>query len=122
MRFHRTKIRYSIEPRDWIYLKGYGFLFFTKNMRKNVSNKYSQKILDSAKKPTTDAKKLLQKEQFKKIAEATRDLIGSKIADKIRNVSKRSPKELQNGKVEAPKKRHISPEEREQIIDELRLV
>ena len=57
-------------------------------MRKNVSNKYSQKILDSAKKPTTDAKKLLQKEQFKKIAEATRDLIGSKIADKIRNVSK----------------------------------
>ena len=91
-------------------------------MRKNVTNKYSQKILDSPKKPTTDAKKLLQKEQFKKIAEATRDLIDSKIADKIRNVSKRSPKELQNGKVEAPKKRHISPEEREQIIDELRLV
>ena len=33
---------------------------------KNLSNKYGQKLLDSAKKSTTDAIKLLQKEQFKK--------------------------------------------------------
>ena len=33
---------------------------------KNLSNKYSKKLLDSAKISTTDAIKLLQKEQFKK--------------------------------------------------------
>ena len=48
-------MRYSIEPRDRIYVKGYGFLSFAKNMGKNLSNKYSQKLLDSAKKSTTDA-------------------------------------------------------------------
>ena len=31
-------------------------------------------------------------------------------------------KELQNDEMEAPKKRYISTEERQQIIDELRLV
>ena len=49
MQFHCTKMRYSIEPRDRIYVKGYGFLSFAKNMGKNVSNKYGQKLLDSAK-------------------------------------------------------------------------
>ena len=48
IRFHLIKIRYSIEPRD-IYVKGYGFLSFTKNMGKSLSNKYGQKLLDSAK-------------------------------------------------------------------------
>ena len=33
---------------------------------KNLSNKYIKKLLDSAKISTTDAIKLLQKEQFKK--------------------------------------------------------
>ena len=59
----KIKMRYSIEPRD---VKGYGFLSFAKDMGKNLSNKYGQKLLDSAKKSTTDAIKLLQKEQFKK--------------------------------------------------------
>ena len=49
------KKRYSIEPRDRTYVKGYGFLSFAKNMGKSLSNKYSQKLLDSAKKSTTDA-------------------------------------------------------------------
>ena len=49
-------MRYSIEPRDRIYVKGYGFLSFAKNMvthatkvAKNLSNKSCQKLLDSAK-------------------------------------------------------------------------
>ena len=46
------KMRYSIEPKDRIYVKGYGFLSFAKNMAKNLSNKYGQKLLDSAKKST----------------------------------------------------------------------
>ena len=66
MKIVRIKMRYSIEPRDRIYVKGYGFLSFAKNMGKSLSNKYGQKLLDSAKKSTTDAKKQLQKEQLKK--------------------------------------------------------
>ena len=66
-------MRFFIVPRDRIYVKGYWFLSFAKNMdahatkvAKNLSNKYSKKLLDSAKISTTDAIKLLQKEQFKK--------------------------------------------------------
>ena len=43
-------MRYSIEPKERIYIKGYGFLSFAKNMGKNLSNKYSQELLDTAKK------------------------------------------------------------------------
>ena len=42
-------MRYLIEPRDKIYVKGYEFLSFAKNLGKGLSNKYSQKNLDSAK-------------------------------------------------------------------------
>ena len=46
----RIKMRYSIEPRDRIYVKGYGFLSFAKNVGKNLSNKCSQKLLDTEQK------------------------------------------------------------------------
>ena len=39
------KMRYSIEPKDRIYVKGYGFLSFAKKMGTHLSNKYSQKLL-----------------------------------------------------------------------------
>ena len=55
MQFPCIKMRYSIEPKDRIYVKGCGFLSFAKNIAKNLSNKYSQKLLDSAKKSTIDA-------------------------------------------------------------------
>ena len=42
-------MRYSFELRGKRYVKGYGFLSFAKNIGKNLSNKYSQKLLDSAK-------------------------------------------------------------------------
>ena len=122
------KMRYSIEPRDRIYVKGYGFLSFAKNMGKSLSNKYGQKLLDSAKKSTTDAIKTASKRVIQKTAEATGDLIGNKIADKITSVSKKYAKYLQNNETEedvqraAHKRRHIAPEESQQIIDELRLV
>ena len=47
-------MRYSIEPMDRIYVKGYGFLYFAKSISKNWSNKYSQKPLDTAKKSTAN--------------------------------------------------------------------
>ena len=100
------KMRYSTEPRDRIYVKGYGFLSFAKNMGKSLSNKYGQKLPGSAKKTTTDAIKTASKRAIQKTAEATGDLIGNKIADKIKIISKKSTKELQNNETEIdiPKK------------------
>ena len=123
-------MRCSIEPRDRICVKGYGFLSFAKTMSKNLSIcGYGQKLLDSTKKSTADTIRTASKTAIQKAAEATGDLIGNKIADKITSVSKKkSAKELPNDETEedvervTPKKRYISPEERQQIIDELRLV
>ena len=60
-------MRYSIERRDRIYVKGYRFLSFAKNMGKSLSNKYGQKlILNSAKKSATDAIKTASKREIRK--------------------------------------------------------
>ena len=52
-------IRYSIQPRNRIFVKGYGFLSFARNMGKNISKdlsgKYSQKLFNHAKQSATDA-------------------------------------------------------------------
>ena len=125
-------MRYSIEPRDRIYVKRYGFLSFAKNIgthvtkvAKKLSNKCSQKLLESAKKSTADAIKTVSKRSIQKTVEATDDFIGNKTADKITSVSKKSSKELHSqneNELEISKERYISPEKRQQIIDELRLV
>ena len=77
-------MRYSIEPRDRIYVKGYGFLSFAKNMgthatkvAKNLSNKYNQKVIDSAKISITDAIKTASQRAIQKTVAATVDLIGN---------------------------------------------
>ena len=119
------KLRYSTEPRERIYVKGYGFLPFAKNMGKSLSNKYFQKLLNSAKKSTTDAIKTDSKRAIQKTAEATGDLICNKIADKITSISKKkSPHNdgKEDVEITTHKKRYISPEERRQIFDELRLI
>ena len=127
-------MRYSIEPRDRTSVKGYGFLSFAKNMGKN----FKAINMIKAKKSTTDAIKAASKRAIPKTAEATDDLTGNKIADKTTSVSKKSTKKLRNEETDAdkyiskdagkaslkdvPKKRYLSPEERQQIIDELKLV
>ena len=83
-------MRYSIEPRDRIYVKGYGFSSFAKNMGKSLSNKYGRKIIDSAKKSTEDAIRTASKRAIQKTAEATGDLVSIKVVDKITSVSKKS--------------------------------
>ena len=57
---------YSIEPKDRIYVKGYGFLLFSKNIDKNLNDKYSQKFLDSGKKIYSRCKKTYFKESNSK--------------------------------------------------------
>ena len=46
-----------------------------------MSSKYSQKLIESAKKSATDAIKTASKRAIQKTAKATGDLIGNKIAD-----------------------------------------
>ena len=83
------KMRYSVESRDRIYVKGYGFLSFAKNTGK-TRNKYGQRLLKSAKKLTPDAIKTASKRAIQKTAETTGGLISNKIADKITSVSKKT--------------------------------
>ena len=80
----------------------------------------------------TDALKTVSKRAIQKTAEATGGLIGNKIADKI--TGKASPKGVsvsnnrnlptidEDTELTTNKKRYISPKERQQTIDELRLV
>ena len=92
-----------------------GFLSFAQTMGKNIDNKsknlsckYSHKLLDHAKQSAT--------------AEATGDLIGNKIAAKITKVSRNSPQKS-SGSVESetenigldgeiPKEQYKSPEKK----------
>ena len=113
-------MRYSTEPIERRYVKGYGFLSFARNL----NNKYGQKLSDSARKSVTDAFKIASKRAIQKTAKATVDLIGNKIADKIISYSKNPANEPHSNDVsnEIPKERHISPQERQKIIDKLRLI
>ena len=82
-------IHYSIEPRDWTFVKSYGVLFFAKNIgktigknkSKNLSRNCNQKFLDHSKKSSTDAIKTASKKQFKKMSGAMGNLVSYKFAD-----------------------------------------
>ena len=90
--------RNSVQLSDRIFVKGYGYLSFAKNMGKNIgkkiskklSGKYSKRLFDHAKQSAVDAFKTASKRAFQK------------------TVTNKHDKE-------------ISPEERQEIIDELRL-
>ena len=132
MQFSLYKMRYSIQPRERRHVKGYGFLYFARNIgthvikvAKNMSNKYVQKLAETAKKSAADAIKTASKRVIQKTAEATGDLVGNKIADKITSASK-NPRDEESSPTEVnkeiPKERYISPKEKQQIIDEIRLM
>ena len=93
---------------------------------RSMSNKYGKTLFDVAKKSATDVIKTASKRAIQKTGEATGDSVGNKIADKITSISKKSTKKLptidEDVELTTHKKRYISPEERQQIIDELRLV
>ena len=101
-------MRYSIEPRKRKYVKGYGFMSFVRNFSDKCSKSLIDKTIDVSKTFAKNAGKRI----LKKSAEATGDLIGNKIADKI------TSKPIKN---DVTNKRYVSPEERQKILDELRL-
>ena len=102
-------MRYSIEPRERRYVKGYGSMSFARNF----NDKCSKSLMDLSKTFAKTAGKIILKETTK----ATGDLIGNKIAHKI-TAKPHNKDEVING---IPKERYISPKERQKIIDELKL-
>ena len=123
-------MRYSPEPTYRRYVQGYGFLSFARN----VGDNYGKKLMDTAtkvgtskygKKKTYTRKK--QESEFvktpgkrivQKSAEATADLIGNKIADKITSLGKSKNKDKETSEEEEI---IIAPKKRQQIINDLRL-
>ena len=94
-------------------------------MAKDIARKCNQKLLDHDKNSATDAPKFASKGQAeeKKRAEATGDLIGNKMADKIAVVSKKFFETVTNGHdKEIPKKGYISAKQRQQITNDRRLI
>ena len=91
-------MRYSIEPRERRFVKRYGFISFARNFcnkygkklmntaiktGSNFNSKYGKKLTDTAIKTGKDFATIAGKKIVHKSAEATEDLIGNKIADKI---------------------------------------
>ena len=125
---------YSIQPTDETFVKSY-WLSFAKNMGWNIgknirnilSSKYSQKLIDHAKKSSTHSLKTASKRAIeKKKTEPTSDLMRNKITDRITKVSKTSPKNNSEENIEHDREihreRYILPEQRQKIIDDLRLM
>ena len=130
--------RYSVQPR--IFAKDYEVLSFPQNMVenidkniiKNLSCKYRQKLLDHVERSTTEALETVSKRPIQKTAEATVELNSNKIADKFTKVSKVLPQN--NSKIvaniekiigldrEIPKERYVSPEKRQKNFNDLRLI
>ena len=86
-------------------------------------------LLTQLKKSAADAIKTASERAIQKTAEATGDLVGNKIADKITIASKKSFKKHREEESsstgvnnEMPEERSISPKERQHIIDELKLI
>lgn len=67
-------MRQSIKSSGQIYVKGYGFLSFAKNIGKNLSINMDKRA---------DALKTASERGIHKTEETTGELFGNKIADKI---------------------------------------
>ena len=84
---------------------------------KKFGNKYVKKLMGTATKTGIDAAKTTSKRIVLKTAEATGDLAGNKIADKITSIGKSTEKEKKKEIEEI----YIPLEKRQHIIDELNL-
>ena len=101
-------------------MKGYGFMSFAKNIGKNSSNKYSEKIINTTKRSAMDAIKKASQRAIQKTAEATDDLVGNKILDKVTSTSKKSSKELptidEDAELSTRKKHTYHPEKGNKLL------
>ena len=104
-------MRYPLEPIRRKYIEGYSFLSFARK----TGDKYDKKLMDTATKIWIDAAKAASKRIVRKTAEATRDLIGNKIADKITSVGKSKSKEKEDETNEI-EEIYIPPEKTQQMM------
>ena len=131
-------MRHSLEPEYRKYVKGYGFLLFARNFRDkygktlmntaiktgaNFNSKHGKKLTDTAMKTGKDFATIACKKIVLKSPEATGDLVGNKIFDKIISMGKpRSKKEKdETNIIEETQEIYIPPEKRKQIIKDLKL-
>ena len=129
-------MRHSVEHRDQIYLKGYEFLSFSKNIRKSLSSKYGQKLVDSTKKLITETFKTASKKNIiQKATEAAGDLVVNKIAEKITQAVSKTTREAPSKStaptqidekpmqhISIPKRKYMTPENQQQVINELQFI
>ena len=121
-------MRHSLKPEYRKYIKGYGFLSFARHFGDKYGNsiinsKNVKKLMDGATKTSKDFAKIAGKKIVHKSAEETGDLVGNKIADKITSMGKpRSKKEKDETNItEETQEIYIPPEQRKQIIKDLKL-
>ena len=96
-------MRYSTEPKFRKYMLGYGFLFFARRL----GDRYGKKLIDTATKTGIDAAKTASKRVGQ---EASGDLIGNKIADKIISMGKAKEK------TDKPEEIYIPPEKNNRLL------
>ena len=125
-------MRYSLEPNCRKYVQGQGFMSFAKIIgnkysRKifdksiDVRNKYGKKILDKSINTSKDFAKIAGKKVLHKSAEATGEMIGNKVADRITKSSRNKAQKEDDRIMEETQEILIAPEKREQIIKYLKL-
>ena len=129
-------MRISLEPHYRRYVQGQGFMSFARNIGnkyakkifdksldvgKSMKKKYGKKILDNSLSAGKDFSKIAGKKVLTKIAEATGDLIGTKIADKITKSAKNKEQKEDDRIMEEAQEIIIPPAKREQIIRDLKL-
>ena len=86
-----------------------------------MSNKYGRKILDKNIDAGKDFTKIAGKKVLHKSAEATGEMIGNKIADRITRSSKNKAQKEDDRIMEKTQELIIPPEKRQQIIRDLKL-
>ena len=125
-------MRYSLEPHYRRYVQGQGFMSFARNIGnkygkkifdvgKSMKKKYGKKILDNSLSAGKDFTKIVGKKVLTKSAEATGDLIGNKIADKITKSARNKEQKEDDRIMEETQEIIIPPEKGEQIIRDLKL-
>ena len=91
------------------------------DVSKSMKNKYGKKILDNSLSAGKDFAKIADKTVLTKSAEATGDLIGNKIADRITKSARNKEQKEDDRIMEVTQEIIIPPEKREQIIRDLEL-
>ena len=125
-------MRYSLEPSYRKYVQGQGFMSFAKNISNkygkklldksiDVSNKYGRKLLDKSIDAGKDFAKKAGKKALHKSAEATGEIIGNKIANRITKKPRNKMQKEDDRIMEETQEIIIPPEKRQQIIKDLKL-